>query len=1048
MLKLHRYDDVLDLVSRYNDLIQRQQQHTTLKNLRFDQRHESICYQAATFHQRHGHHRAMTDALEKLPNVEDRITFLQRIGFFDQAAELLLAEGKAQEAARLLKSKGKFLEAARLSEDNKFIGDCYLLAACSTVQNTKKEVRNRETEELINGLLERATEIYKRCNSVNGQAEVLFARGNFLKNSADVDEAAKLYHQASNYVALTECFLLLMDKDPKRISRRKALITLDGLLHLIRALHNQNREASERTAVLMCYANYGFEDIDDIQLIKLPHLEMKKFTNIENIPIKSIHNEVMLAKDRDKLIKVHIPRVARKFIEQVWKKHRQTIEKLTPCPRLAADHTCNITTCNYHHEEITMDNFNKRFDALLFLVHLEDKIADFLKQMKRATGKVMNELQQVLFISPEFTACEWLYELLFLQDGQQISSHFLSESNVSFLRRIASHRIIEFAKTHVWYGCKDKERWSSSDLFIEVSHLMHIAGAPARDIYNMLAIEEKKFEGRNHTDYPPGIFFDRRSGRCNIFSKSLERSKSKLYWKRDVLGCIHVAVKDFLFASAKKKALPYPSIANAVMILERQLTACLILYTRLMMNKTTVCLPESYLLMINFWDLVDQPQANQNITLYSVIQDTPQHTQGRDNFSRLIELIYFIVALTLGEINCNYNILFDAMCDNSVSCVDAERVLVLILTMLCNCGRGVPEKCEKLIREQILMLPLHQHLPRKLIKCVEDVRNATGFRDVVICLRELLAHKPQQERLCDVEWNEFTAKDTRINCKINKYSKRFYSQKIDIKASSENAGRGLREEQDGTEDGVNDNDTLMLNEYETHSQHPKYDDSAKARASLIIQRAYRNWKVRKEAKERFKEVINNDPVKCHFQSFKLDKSGCTICDSVQFDDRKSTIVDTISADLSSSLDQNEETTSTWQLRILQQNTFESHCSKGSPHWKKEKALTAFKDLYKKRIFPAIESATQLKEEMMKLSEETEVNCDLDLDRLNNTLSRLQRKIKKVEDERSWDSLYTIEKAAEEVDKETQKMSTKYRKGSISLFCIKFVVRPLIACSFK
>ena len=126
---------------------------------------------------------------------------------------------------------------------------------------------------------------------------------------------------------------------------------------------------------------------------------------------------------------------------------------------------------------------------------------------------------------------------------------------------------------------------------------MHVAGAP---VENLLCVEERKFEDRNLRSHPG--MFPVGPGRFEIFSKSLERSKSKLYRDGDVLGSIHAAVRKFLFTLAKRR-LPYPSIANAVMILERtQLTACLMLYTQLMMDETIVCLPESYLSMINFWD--------------------------------------------------------------------------------------------------------------------------------------------------------------------------------------------------------------------------------------------------------------------------------------------------------------------------------------------------------------------------------------------------------------------------------------------------------------
>ena len=649
LLKVYRYNEVFDLISRYEDLIQRGEENTILKHPRYDRRDESICYQAAKFYKRRGDHRRMSDVLERLPNIDDRITFLKKNEFFDKAADLLLKEGRAEEAARLMRSKGKFLEAARLSDDNLFIADCYLLAARSSMKTVKREFLNKKTEQLIEGHFERATEMYKRCKNLNGQAEVLFARGEYYENYNDIDEAAKLYYQAQNYAALTDCFLLLVSSCPRKVTRHNAMITLKGLLNLILALHKKRRENSERAAISMCYAYFGLEDTDDVYTKKVPHLEMVRFTNLQNDATKSDGYELIPVTEGDRLIKEQLHKMAHQLIERVWEEAQQVIDQSKPCPQFIAGIPCDITTCNHHHEQISRVHFAKGFQALLFLVHVEDTIATFLKYMKRESAKVKNQLQKLLFIKPEFTACHWLYQLLFPQNGELVSSYFLSEDDVSFLRRRVSDRIIEFATKSLWGSSTEEEKWSSSDLFIEVSNLVHIAGAPNANLYNLLAVEEKKFKSRNLRDHP-GMFFDRSSGRYDIFSKSLEHSKTRLYLNGDVLGSVHAAVKKFLFASVRTNDLPYPSIANVVMILERHLTACLLLYTRLIMNETIVCLPESYLSMINFWDFVDRPRTNQSITLYTAIQTSSQFVQGRNNLNWLFELTWYIVALTFGEI--------------------------------------------------------------------------------------------------------------------------------------------------------------------------------------------------------------------------------------------------------------------------------------------------------------------------------------------------------------------------------------------------------------
>ena len=60
-----------------------------------------------------------------------------------------------------------------------------------------------------------------------------------------------------------------------------------------------------------------------------------------------------------------------------------------------------------------------------------------------------------------------------------------------------------------------------------------------------------------------------------------------------------------------------------------------------------------------------------------------------------------------------------------------------------------------------------------------------------------------------------------------------------------------------------------------------------------------------------------------------------------------------------------------------------------------------------------------------------MNCDLDLHRLDNTLNRLQTAIKKVEDQRSWDSVHLIEEALKQVNVNIRQInSRKNKKGNI------------------
>ena len=802
-----------------------------------------------------------------------------------------------------------------------------------------------------------------------------------------------------------------MNTNPETCSRPKAIDTLKGLLHLLHAFHKENKGNNEHSAKAMCYKYFGLEDIDGAHAKKVPHLEMVRFANLQNIQTKFSQDKIIPDSEVDKLIKDHLFQMTRTLIEKVWNKHQQIIDSCTACPRFITEIICDVSACKNHHSEVTRQYFADRFYALLFLVRLEQTIAIFLKDMRLQSAKVKNQLRELLFIHPEFVACDQLYELLFPRGGNFVASYFLTERDVLFLRRNVSSHIKEFAKA-IWYSrFSEEERWTSSDLIIEVSNLLHLAGGSVDDL---LSAEERKFENRKLT-YHPGMFSGGSDERFNIFSRALEGSKFSLYLKGDVLGSIHAAVKQFLFTPAKRKGLPYPSIANAVMILERHLTTCLMLHARLMMNDTIVCLPESYLSMISFWDLIDRPQTKRSTTFNCAIQYASQSFQDSEaqrNFNHLHELALAVVQFTLGKISSSYNMLRDAFSNTSVHFVEVERVLVLVLTMLCNCGRGIPKECEVDIREQLFTLQLHHDVPQKLKKCVEDARNANGFQDIVVCLRELLIQKPRQERLLDVKWDELRSKGSRLNCRIVMYSKHFCF-KLPASTISKTTAMVQSKEPEATEDEKIHSFSQVFNEGEGGRQRQKYSDKVRKNACLVISRAYLKWRSRKEAKEKLEIEMKNDAVKRHFQSYKLDKYGCTICGRIQFVDRSPNVTETTPSEPSLSFDPDKE--ETWKPRIMQRNTFEGHCSGGSPYWKKEKSFARFRTSYRIHILPTIKDATQLLDEMRNLREETEMDYSFDIDRLSDALSRLQIALKKIEDACLWDCINMTNKAVEDVN---------------------------------
>ena len=559
-------------------------------------------------------------------------------------------------------------------------------------------------------------------------------------------------------------------------------------------------------------------------------------------------------------------------------------------------------------------------------------------------------------------------------------------------------------------GLTKNKGWLDSDLFITVSNLMHVAAAPVASIFTLLSEEEKKFEKSAKGNRKLYGFFPnkKRAGCFDIFSKWLEHSKNALYRHGDILLASHSAVRIFLFTPARRRTMPYPSIANAVMILEYYMSACLMLYSRLLHDITNpaICLPASYLSMIDLWDIINRNKAHLS-SLYSAIQHHNPAFHAEKLvliLDRLHKLINAMVMLMFGGISERYNIFIAALCHNSVNWGEAERALILALTMLCNCGRGIPESCEVLIRQQFWTLQFCDNLPNKLKQCIEAVRKSCSLFDVVNALEKLLSHKPRQEKLLDVKWDEANGKPIHRNCQSQFYSSTFRSV-LNVEETLDDLAHtcDLKESEEASqgEDFINDFQQTFVEEDEAHNQSLEdYESGRKEEVACItIQRAFRVWMEKSRQKEQ--EKINNDPVESRFRMFKLDRSGCTICASIQFENHCVDVCRT-STSAPSPHDTVKETSPNWQPRILKRNTYSSHCSPESPHWEKEKHFKQFKEFYRKEVYPCLERAHQLRGEVKPLVKEKGGGFMLDLDRLEQSISKLQSVVKKVEKDRTWD----------------------------------------------
>ncbi|XP_033107815.1 TPR and ankyrin repeat-containing protein 1-like [Anneissia japonica] len=131
------YDKAADVIERYK---QRKSEDALPENVIAPRDTiDTCCHLAAKHHYQHGALNKMLESLNRLPNVDDRITFLKSRGQHHYAVEILKSEGRLKDAAIILKSTGDLLQAIEIcgEDQQEFRAECHLKLAKQKVQQLR-----------------------------------------------------------------------------------------------------------------------------------------------------------------------------------------------------------------------------------------------------------------------------------------------------------------------------------------------------------------------------------------------------------------------------------------------------------------------------------------------------------------------------------------------------------------------------------------------------------------------------------------------------------------------------------------------------------------------------------------------------------------------------------------------------------------------------------------------------------------------------------------------------------------------------------------------
>ena len=866
---------------------------------------ERMRHQLADKYFKEGNNEKMEEVLQHLPSTTDRITFLKKRGCVIEAARVMGEEGKRDEAAALLKNEGMFQEAIKYSSDPRFTADCLMLQA-RTTRNTK------DTPAILHMALEK----YQKCQNRRGQAEVLLMLGELSNDVEKIQEASRLFHMCKNVHGEAESVAELLKatyhSPPETFSQWHSIRALEGLLRLVALLYQPAGQHSmaERNEVQICEEHFGLFTTDSEQTRVYFCKRGGRFSRVDPqfIERNSSKSEATLqTTDARQMIGKFLICFSVTFADMIRKMLENTLLRNSVCRQETEESSCDNTSCEYQHED-SEELFYNRFHTLLNFVYLNSVVKQGVFEMTgNKIGSDIIPLAFKRFVEnhQEFDDCQRFYNFLFPPSGYR--RYLIKGFHINRVTAIKAvkRRIFQFSE-FLWKEKTKERRRADTDNFLKVSSSLQLIGSSPVMLKwiceeeNQFKREKRKLFNTTRDDLVRnGMVQKKDTGVYESYLHWWEIGKRKLYVSGDVENAAHEIIRSFLTLTAKRSGMIYPSIANTVMIIEYQLTACLALYANLCTHhRYPICLPESYLVMVRFWDNVRPNVDKGTFTLYEAVEHNSRQERYKQRLLKATcKILDYMVRLTCGEVAPRFDVLGDALSSDDSPTYstsgEVERSLVLFLTMLCNCGKGISTSVEGIMLKNIFSLKPNPRLPNRIKNAIMEVQEAKEFCDVVAVFDKFL--QSRGERLYDLRWHNgklwFDGSDGPSN--PNNYRKRFYTDTSNIR---EELGKMLVETphcgeavgEDKEDSGEVDFDATE-EDIEVKYTEEDLRDKENARSEVAatkIQRWYRGVKQVKEIPARnlerlksIEEQINASTTTTEerFSKFKLDSSACGIC---------------------------------------------------------------------------------------------------------------------------------------------------------------------------
>ncbi|XP_022795002.1 TPR and ankyrin repeat-containing protein 1-like [Stylophora pistillata] len=428
--------------------------------------------------------------------------------------------------------------------------------------------------------------------------------------------------------------------------------------------------------------------------------------------------------------------------------------------------------------------------------------------------------------------------------------------------------------------------------------------------------------------------------------------------------------------------------------------------------------PSTILSVVTLWDAFNCTTQNhfENFRAVELFRFSPT------TMVRVQSLLRDMVSLMLGGSSPKFNVLERVL--NTQSCIDSgetERTVIMVLTMLCNCGQLLPKQNEIiLLRNLFAQVPDEGILPERISSCLKQVRQAKGLREIVAILQDLLRNR--KEELCDVYWRSRTVRmyDVNFNGYLDSFNTDTDTLSTLIQETADPLGDDALEPEE--EYGPHVEEDQPTSDLDPSSNSMVHDIEREEAMQEELWKKEMTTEMGEHAKVDYGQAIRQDDIPTPFVNVKVDKSGCGFC-NVFFSDQQTRVEGNLER-------VNESGHSEFFI-----NDIESHLSPNSPHWKKLEQFNAYKSLIIQQVVPhhfTFETLVKKVEDQLEIAGKQNMPLSILSNRLNEvqmTYTALREVTSTIQREGNWAETTPVEEAVRAFLKASQACQEELLKES-------------------